>query len=101
VLLLEAPSVGAVICSEPSGSIEMTSGHSSSARQPISPSAIGLISEIGSGVASRQQAVKNTAVVSALVRQSAIAQAAVAAVVTQTTESVSRRYQDNVFTDQI
>lgn len=38
---------------------------------------------------SRQQVVKNTAAVSSLVRQSAISQAAVAAVATQTTESVS------------
>ncbi|SDI55257.1 DNA circularization protein [Pseudomonas abietaniphila] len=38
---------------------------------------------------SRQQVVKNESAVSALVRQAAIAQAAIAAVVTQTTETVS------------
>lgn len=38
---------------------------------------------------SRQQVVKNESAVSALVRQAAIAQAAIAAVVTQTTEAVS------------
>ncbi|NWB92336.1 DNA circularization protein [Pseudomonas agarici] len=38
---------------------------------------------------SRQQVVKNTAAVAGLVRQSAISQAAVAAVVTQTTEDIS------------
>ncbi len=38
---------------------------------------------------SRQQVVKNTNAVSALVRQTAIAEAAIAAVVTQTTEAVS------------
>ena len=42
-----------------------------------------------SGTPSRQQVVKNTSAVSALVRQAAISEAAVAAVVTQTTENVS------------
>jgi prophage DNA circulation protein len=42
-----------------------------------------------SSTPSRQQVVKNTAAVSALVRQAAVSEAAVAAVVTQTTESVS------------
>jgi prophage DNA circulation protein len=41
------------------------------------------------GTPSRQQVVKNTSAVSALVRQVAISEAAVAAVVTQTTEDVS------------
>ena len=41
------------------------------------------------GTPSRQQVVKNTSAVSALVRQAAISEAAVAAVVTQTTEDVS------------
>jgi hypothetical protein len=43
--------VGAVICSDPSGSIEMTLGHSINARQPIKSREIGFVSEIGSGVA--------------------------------------------------
>jgi hypothetical protein len=43
--------VGAVICSDPSGSIEMTLGHSINARQPIRSREIGFVSEIGSGVA--------------------------------------------------
>ena len=41
------------------------------------------------GTPSRQQVVRNTSAVSALVRQAAISEAAVAAVVTQTTEDVS------------
>jgi len=41
------------------------------------------------GTPSRQQVVKNTSAVSALVRQAAISEAALAAVVTQTTEDVS------------
>lgn len=42
-----------------------------------------------SSTPSRQQVVKNTSAVSALVRQAAISEAAIAAVVTQTTEDVS------------